>query len=31
MDLKGVVSSEDRTDSIELQRKIRKGEEIDFS
>jgi len=31
MDLKGIVKSDDLTDSVKLQRKIRKGEEIDFS
>jgi bifunctional DNA-binding transcriptional regulator/antitoxin component of YhaV-PrlF toxin-antitoxin module len=31
MDLKGMINSEDSIDSVSLQRKIRKGEEIDFS
>ena len=31
MDLKGIVKSDDSTDSVKLQRKMRKGEEIDFS
>ena len=31
MDLKGIVKSKDSTDSVKLQRKMRKGEEIDFS
>lgn len=31
MDLKGIVSSKDSTDSVKIQRKIRNGEEIDFS
>ncbi|MDR1773476.1 MAG: type II toxin-antitoxin system PrlF family antitoxin [Clostridioides sp.] len=31
MDLQGIVSSKDSTDSVELQRKMRRGEELDFS
>jgi len=31
MDLKGIVKSKDSTDSVKLQRKMRKGEGIDFS
>ncbi|GAA5819669.1 MAG: conserved hypothetical protein [Methanobrevibacter sp. CfCl-M3] len=31
MDLKAIVSSKNSTDSVELQRKMRRGEEIDFS
>jgi len=31
MDLKGIVSSKDLTDSVKIQRKMRNGEEVDFS
>jgi bifunctional DNA-binding transcriptional regulator/antitoxin component of YhaV-PrlF toxin-antitoxin module len=31
MDLNGIVSSKDSIDSVKIQRKIRKGEEVDFS
>jgi bifunctional DNA-binding transcriptional regulator/antitoxin component of YhaV-PrlF toxin-antitoxin module len=31
MDLKGLVSSEKHTDSVKLQRKMRRGEDIDLS